>query len=214
MFQAKNAEILLATQLAIASTVDHVGKFTAGVAEYPPLVCCQMTGQLWLGNQGTIRQPEFFDIELAGVGKILVFKTHAFSDTAQHHRPGFWERHLQQHIGAVMREIEAPAFVDIMRAKIHAATINDQQKLQGIDQTGLAGVVWSDEGHGAIQWQFGPRVTGAIEQHKALESVLHQPFSSSSALSELPASSASVAGSIRSEASSRSSLSTPARDSK
>src|SRR5690606_10859550 len=102
------------------------------------------------------------------------------------------QRHLQQHIGAVVGEIEAPALVHIVRPEIHTAAVDDQQKLQGIDQSGLAGVVGRHQRDRTIERQLGARVAGTPQQDQTLEAVLHQVFSSSSGASAGQSSAAGV----------------------
>ncbi len=192
MLQPENAEVLLTGELAVAPAIHHVGKFAAAVAEHPAPKARQMVGQLRLCHQGAIRQAELLDLQRPGIGEILVLEAHPFAHAAQHDGAGLRQRHLQQHIGAVVGEIEAPALVHIVRPEIHTATVDDQQKLQGIDQAGLAGVVGRHQRDRTIERQLGARVAGTPQQDQTLEAVLHQVFSSSSGASAVQSSAADV----------------------
>src|SRR5690606_40229363 len=142
--------------------------------------------------QGAIRQAEFLDLQRPGIGEILVLEAYPFAHAAQHYGAGLRQRHLQQHIGAVVGEIEAPALIHIVRTKVHTAAVDDQQKLQGIDQAGLAGIVGRYQRDRTIERQLGTRVAGAAQQDQTLEPVLHQVFSSSSGASAVQSSAAGV----------------------
>jgi hypothetical protein len=48
-------------------------------------------------------------------------------------------------------------------AKVHAAPVNDQQELQGIDQAGFAGVVGCHQGYSTVQRNSAREVTRAVE---------------------------------------------------
>ena len=189
MFQPEHAQVQLAGGLAVATAVDHVGKFAARIAEYPPLVRGQMGRQLRLGHQFATGQPVFVHIQRPRIGKILVIETHALAHAAEHHGAGFGQRDLQQDVGAVVREIETPALVGIVCAEIHHPPVDDQQILQRIDEAGLARVVGCHQRHGTIERQLGAGIAGTVEQHQTLETVLHQgasPVSVSGALLDGP----------------------------
>ena len=152
-----------------------------------------MAGQLGLCHERAIGQAELFHLERAGVGKVLVLEAHALADAPEHHGAGFRQRHLQQHIGAVVGEVKPPALLHVVRAKVHAAPVNDQQELQGIDQAGLARVVGRHQGDCAIQRKLGAGVARAAKQNQALKAVLHQSISSSFSTSSLLSSGAASA---------------------
>ena len=125
MFQAEDTEVLLTGEFSATPAVHHVGEFAAAVAKHPASVARQMAGQLRLCHQRVTRKAELFDLERACVGKILVLEAYPFAHAAQHYGAGLRQRHLQQHIGAVVGEIEAPALVHIVRPEIHAAAVDD-----------------------------------------------------------------------------------------
>ena len=156
-----------------------------------------MAGQLGLCHERAIGQAELFHLERAGVGKVLVLEAHALADATEYHGAGFRQRHLQQHIGAVVGEVKPPALLHVVRAKVHAAPVNDQQELQGIDQAGLARVVGRHQGDCAIQRKLGAGVARAAKQNQALKAVLHQSLSSSFSTSS-PLSSGAASASLSS----------------
>ena len=134
-----------------SSSVKGIGEFRRAVRIHQLAKLQHVVAQLRLRYGAAIGQPIVLEVELTLVCEILVVVADALADATQYHGAGCRQRHLQQDVGAVVRKVEAPARVDLVGAEVHTPFVDDQQKLQGIDQAGFASVVRSDQRHRRIK---------------------------------------------------------------
>ena len=172
LIQLEDGEVRFVFIAPSSSAVERIGELGGAVREHRAAKLPHVIAQLGLLQRATVGQPKIIERELALVGEVLVVVADTLADAAQHHRPGGGEGDLEQHVCAVVREIEAPAGVDVVGTEVHAALVDDQQELQRIDETRLARVVWRDQRYCGVQRHFRAQVAGAVEERQALESIL------------------------------------------
>src|SRR5690606_2493570 len=142
-----------------------------------------MTQQLRLCHQTAVIAPVVIEVQLATVSEVFVVVADTLANTSQHHTARLRKQHLQQDVGAVVGEIEAPTAFYVVWTKVHPPPVDDQQELQGIDQTGLACIVRSHQRYRRIQRQLCALVASTVKQHQPLKSIIHHAGSSSSLVS-------------------------------
>lgn len=199
VLELENGEVRLVVLALLAAAVDGVAEFARRIAKHQFRAGRQVRFQLRLGDDAAVRQAEVLDVELALVGEVFVIVAHALAHAAEHDRAGGGQGHFEQDERTVVGKVEAPAPLDVVGAEIHAPLVDDEEKLQRVDQAGLAGVVGRDQRDGRVERQFGPLVAGAAEHHQALEAVLHHGASPSVTVSSMasPARSALPASSSK-----------------